>query len=332
MQKFSLLIFAPLLLASCTPQNTPVSAAPPKAAVKKTGALTPLQIARKGFKTVVKPSTERSDRIEIAPPKIFRTLKYPSPVGPLGAYLTPDPKDGKKHPAIVWITGGDCNSIGDVWTSSAPDNDQTAAAFRRAKIVMMFPSLRGGNRNPGRKEGFLGEVDDVLAAANFLAKQPYVDPKRIYLGGHSTGGTLALLVAQCSSRFRGVFAFGPVDNPAGYGEDSGFVPFDIGDEREVNVRAPGLWLDSVASPTWVIEGTQEGNIDSLVGMKEGNDNPRARFVSVEGASHFDVLAPVNALIANKILSDKGPTTNIVLTDAGAKSAWSQVFEAPSGAR
>ena len=23
----------------------------------------------------------------------------------------PNPNDGKKHPAIVWITGGDCNSI-----------------------------------------------------------------------------------------------------------------------------------------------------------------------------------------------------------------------------
>lgn len=55
---------------------------------------------------------------------------------------------------------------------------------------MMFPSLRGGNDNPGVKEGFLAEVDDVLAAADFLGKQNYVDPGRIYLGGHSTGGTL----------------------------------------------------------------------------------------------------------------------------------------------
>ena len=33
---------------------------------------------------------------------------------------------------------------------------------------MMFPSLRGGNNNPGSKEGFFGEVDDVLAAADLL--------------------------------------------------------------------------------------------------------------------------------------------------------------------
>ena len=75
---------------------------------------------------------------------------------------------------------------------------------------MMFPSLRGGNDNPGVREGFFGEVDDVLAAAEYLSKQAFVDPQRIYLGGHSTGGTLVLLVAECSGRFRAVFSFGPV--------------------------------------------------------------------------------------------------------------------------
>jgi dipeptidyl aminopeptidase/acylaminoacyl peptidase len=59
--------------------------------------------------------------------------------------------------------------------------------------------LRGGNDNPGRREGFLGEVDDVLAAADHLSKLPHIDPTQIYLGGHSTGGTLALLVAECSN-------------------------------------------------------------------------------------------------------------------------------------
>ena len=34
---------------------------------------------------------------------------------------------------------------------------------------MMFPSHRGGIDNPGQREGFFGEVDDILAAL------PYVD-------------------------------------------------------------------------------------------------------------------------------------------------------------
>ena len=226
--------------------------------------------------------------------KVFSTIKYPSPVGNLSAYVSPNPRDGKKHPAIVWITGGDCNSIGDVWSLQSRSNDQSAAAFRKAGIVMMFPSLRGGNTNPGVKEGFLNEVNDVLAAANYLAKQPYVDPKRIYLGGHSTGGTLALLVAEVSPRFRATFAFGAVDDVRGYGTDSGFLPFDTSNNKEVLLRSPGYWLDSVHSPTWLIEGT-DGNIDSLRTMKRDAaklpTNPNLHFVIVNGASHFNVLAP-----------------------------------------
>jgi dipeptidyl aminopeptidase/acylaminoacyl peptidase len=273
-----------------------------------------LSAARSGFKTQVTAPTSRGEAAETAPRGIFTTVKYPAAGGALASYVSPDPKDGKKHPAIVWITGGDCNSIGDVWSPASADNDQTAAAFRQAGIVMMFPSLRGGNNNPGTKEGFLGEVDDVLAATKWLEKQPYVDPKRIYLGGHSTGGTLAMLVAECSPHFRDVFAFGPVDDVSGYGADSGFLPFDISNTQEVKLRSPGYWLDSITSPVWAIEGTKEGNISSLEAMKNASSNPNVHFISVEGATHFSVLAPTNRLLARKILRDTSATTNIFLTD------------------
>jgi dipeptidyl aminopeptidase/acylaminoacyl peptidase len=278
------------------------------------GPAVSLTQARTGFKTQVTAPKIAGEAAETAPPAIFATVKYPAPAGSLTAYVSPNPKDGKKHPAIVWITGGDCNSIGDVWSPATPDNDQTAAAFRKAGIVMMFPSLRGGNNNPGVKEGFLGEVDDVLAATKWLEKQPYVDSKRIYLGGHSTGGTLAMLVAESSPRFRATFAFGPVDDVAGYGADSGFLPFNISNEQEVKLRSPGYWLDSIKSPVWVIEGTSEGNIDAVQTMKNASSNPNAHFLTVQGADHFSVLAPTNRLLAQKILSDSGETTNISLTD------------------
>lgn len=242
--------------------------------------------ARRGFETDLVPSTTTKEPVVSAPPKIFRTIKYSAPQGAMAAYLSPDPRDGKKHPAIIWITGGDCNSIGDVWTTASRANDQTAAAYRNAGIVMMFPSLRGGNNNPGQKEGFLGEVDDVLAAAKYLENQSYVDPHRIYLGGHSTGGTLALLVAESSSRFRAVFSFGPVYNVASYGADSGFLPFNIRERKEVALRA----------------------------MAKASTNPKAHFIEVKNAAHFNVLAPTNELIARKILRDTGETTNVSLTE------------------
>jgi acetyl esterase/lipase len=269
--------------------------------------------ARQNFQTKLLSQRAAKEPVEVAPDKLFLTVKYPAPNGQLAAYLTPDPADGKQHPAIIWITGGDCNSIGDVWSSAPRDNDQTAAAYRRTGIVMMFPSLRGGNDNPGIKEGFLGEVDDVIAAAKYLQSQPYVDPQRVYLGGHSTGGTLAMLVGECSPLFRAVFAFGPVEDVAGYGSDHGFVPVNLRNRREVILRSPGYWLASIQSPTWVLEGT-DGNIASLQAMADISRNAKVTFVEVKGADHFTVLAPINEFIARQILQDTGAECSITLSD------------------
>ncbi|HMF13312.1 MAG TPA: prolyl oligopeptidase family serine peptidase [Gemmataceae bacterium] len=268
--------------------------------------------ARRGFQTKLARKENAGEPVPAPPKGVFDLVHYESPAGKLAAYLTPDPKDGKKHPAIVWITGGDCNSIDPVWKEAPPENDQTASAYRKAGIVMMFPSLRGGNDNPGVREGFFGEVDDVLAAADFLAKQEYVDPERIYLGGHSTGGTLVLLVSECSDRFRAVFSFGPVEDVAGYGDE--YCPFDTSNRKELQLRAPGAWLHCIKSPTFVIEGTQQGNLRSLQIMSGSSKNPAVHFHPVRRGNHFSILAPVNRLLAAKVLSDDGAACNIAFAD------------------
>ena len=148
------------------PRAGPAAARLPQPADgRRPGLPASLVDARRGFRTNLARRESTDEPVEAPPPDVFRVVKFASPVGPLSAYLSPDPGDGKKHPAIVWITGGDCATIGDVWSPASPNNDQSARAFREAGIVMMFPSLRGGNDNPGVHEGFLGEVDDVLAAA-----------------------------------------------------------------------------------------------------------------------------------------------------------------------
>ena len=266
--------------------------------------------ARKDFKS--KLTNEKSNApLDQPPPGVFSLVNYPSPVGELPAYLTPNPGDGQKHPAIVWITGGDCNTIGNIWDPATPDNDQTASAFRQAGIVVMFPSLRGGNMNPGYREGFLGEVDDVIAAADYLAKQDYVDPQRIYLGGHSTGGTLVLLVSELSDRFRAVFSFGPVDDVSGYGSE--YLPFNHSDSKEVLVRSPIHWLHTIKSPTFVLEGT-DGNVSSLNAMKRHPKNSQVHFITARGTDHFGILAPTNQLLAQKVKADSGPTASLGVTE------------------
>jgi acetyl esterase/lipase len=232
-----LFAFVPFLfLAGCGKKDaTPTGGGDPGQAAD---AKTTLPEARKGFAT--KTTGEKANRPVAEPPaKVFRKVKYDSPAGKLAAYLTPSPGDGKKRPAIIWITGGDCNSIDDVWSPPDPRSpgDESARQYREAGIVMMFPSLRGGNDNPGVKEGFYGEVDDVIAAADFLAKQDYVDSKRLYLGGHSTGGTLVMLVAASTDKFRAVFSFGPAEDVFFYPQP--YVPFDRGNRRVPDVRVRG---------------------------------------------------------------------------------------------
>jgi acetyl esterase/lipase len=312
-QAFGLLLVT-LLLAGCNRDKPPMTGTiQPSAVNGQASSAASLIEARRGFKTRLVSRPSKKEPAADPPAEIFRTVHYESPVGKLAAYLTPDPKDGKKHPAIIWITGGDCNSIDDgCWTEGPPENDQSASAFRKAGIVMMFPSLRGGNDNPGAKESFLGEVDDILATADFLGKQPFVDQKRIYLGGHSTGGTLVLLTSECSDRFRAVFSFGPAHDVSGYGPE--FLPFDLSNPKEIELRSPGPWLASIKSPTFVFEGTVQGNILSLRAMARASSNKNVSFISVRGATHFSTLAPTTRLIASKILRDTNAACNLSFTD------------------
>jgi hypothetical protein len=53
---------------------------------------------------------------------------------------------------------------------------------------------------------------------------------------------------------------------------------------------------------------------SLEAMARASTNPMVHFLPVNGASHFSILAPTNALIARKILADAGPTTTIAFSE------------------
>jgi hypothetical protein len=50
-------------------------------------------------------------------------------------------------------------------------------------------------------------------------------------------------------------------------------------------------------------------------MARTSKNSAVHFYPIQGATHFSILAPGTALIARKIVSDEGPTTNIAFTEA-----------------
>jgi acetyl esterase/lipase len=262
-----------------------------------------LAAERQGFTTQV--SLPVTNLPMPAPPAdLFARHEYDAQRG-LVAFVTPDPRDGEKHPAILWITGGDCNSLSDFWEEGPADNEQSASAWRKAGVIMMFATLRGGNASRAPREAFFGEVDDVRAAGAFLAKLPYVDADRVYLGGHSTGGTLVLLVAESlggrSPQFAGVFAFGAVRSPEMYPRDLMGLDFAALPQRELRLRSPRYWLEAISTPTYLIEGAEQpGNAAELDELCALTRNPAVHCVPVRGKNHFSVLNTVNQLLAARV--------------------------------
>jgi alpha/beta superfamily hydrolase len=293
--------------------SVPVAPAP---AVKSPS----LADARRDFKTHIVRNVRDGGAPDQPPSEIFDLVHYPAPPGNMAAYLSVNPKDHVRHPAILWVFGGFGNGIGETaWVPAPASNDQSASAFRKAGIIMMYPSFRGGNDNPGVQESFYGEVDDLLAAAAYLAKLDDVDPARIYLGGHSTGGTLVLLAAESSDRFRAVFSLGPVANIEGYGKEN--FTFDTTRKREFELRAPMVWLSAITNPTFVIEGTgSPSNHLSVMIMSRLSRNPQVHFLEVPGTNHFSELSVTTPMLAQKIMADNGPACTISITPQDIEAA------------
>jgi pimeloyl-ACP methyl ester carboxylesterase len=131
------------------------------------------------------------------------TFTNPITQGTLAATLTlppAKPNAPARHPAVVLISG-----------SGPQDRDGTilahkpfwilADALTRAGVAVLRvddPGV-GQSTNPYGTNGREGTteryVDDVMAAVNFLATRPEIDPKRIGLIGHSEGGLIAPLCA-----------------------------------------------------------------------------------------------------------------------------------------
>jgi len=265
---------------------------------------------RAGFETRIFSDTERWAAPR-PPPELFELVHYAAPLGANAAYVTP-PVEGTHRPALIWIAGGFDWNIGS-WTPGPRENDQSAMTFHHPDLVLMKPSLRGSNENPGRNECFLGEVDDVLSALAYLKSRADVDPDRIYLGGHSTGATMALLVAASSADFRAVFAFGPVSDPRNYGDISCLPPSTEG--LEARLRSPIEFVHEIRTPTFLIEGATAGNAVSCQQLMNRRGSAPLQFLKVAGGDHFNVIAPGSEVVLQAILRDVGPEPKLDITVA-----------------
>jgi dienelactone hydrolase len=163
------------------------------------------------------------------PPFGVEVVTFTSGVMSLKAWFAlPHEPTEEKVAGVVFLHGG---------FSFAESDFLDATAFLDAGFALMTPMLRGENGNPGNFEMFLGEVDDAAAAVNWLATNPNIDPKQIYVFGHSVGGGLSALLALRE----GVPCVHTGSSGGLYSEDlfkgwSDIVPFDYGEKEERSLR------------------------------------------------------------------------------------------------
>ncbi|MCP1224712.1 prolyl oligopeptidase family serine peptidase [Sebaldella sp. S0638] len=278
-----------------------------------------LATAHSKFQTEIVDNSFQGDGKPMTPPKNkFLLVNYEAKDGKMDAFLTPDPKDGKKHPAVIWLIGG-YGGIGNddyFWADQPAENDQTGRAFRDAGIVMMVPSFRGENANPGIYDMFYGEIEDLESAREYLSKISYVDPERIYVVGHSTGGTRALLGNEYSRGFRAAFSLGGIPDLELRlkGSMRVAIPFNTKNPEELKVRSPRTYMKSLQSPTFYFEGEEDYwfEFDEMKKIAKENNIPLYIY-DIKGGDHFNIITPVTKIIAEKILNDTGEKANITFT-------------------
>jgi dienelactone hydrolase len=155
----------------------------------------------------------------------------------------------EKHPAVLFLHGGFSFDMSD-WEMSRP--------YRDAGYVVFAPMLRGENGQAGNFTLFYDEVDDVVAAGKYLKGLPYLDKDRVFVAGHSVGGTMALLAAMACREFRASAAFDASPDQVVFCRyDRNIpIPFDRNSVEEATIRSPLAYAASLKCPTRIYWGSK----------------------------------------------------------------------------
>lgn len=187
---------------------------------------------------------------EETPPAGVKVVQYTSDDATLMAWLAvPEHTEGELLPALVYFHGGFAFGSSDF---------EVCHPFLDAGYIVMCPTFRGENGNPGDYEMMLGEADDAANAVRWLADQPSVDPDRIYTFGHSSGGVLSAILSLYEDLpIRNSGSAGGLYGPDLFDAIERMVPFKLESEEERQMR---LLVGNIAwmkRPHIAFVGTQD---------------------------------------------------------------------------
>ncbi len=170
-------------------------------------------------------------------------------------------RKGKRYPLILNVHGGPQSQ----WQDSLRGDWQV---YPGAGYVVAFPNPTGSTgygqaTTAAISEDWGGKVyDDVMAAADFLEKQPYVDPKRMGAMGWSYGGYMMNWLLGHTDRFKAIASMmGIYELESFYGatEELWFPEKDFGGPswsggESYTKFSPSAFAKNFKTPTLIVTG------------------------------------------------------------------------------
>ena len=214
-------------------------------------------LARQSFRTDLVTRGPAPDKPQpLSPPHGASEVRYRSGALDLVAWMSHEAEPKSPRPGVIVLHGGNALWHGH-WDLAKP--------YVEAGYAALMPALRGENGQAGSFSGFYDETSDVLAAAEVLRAQPGVDSERIYVAGHSIGGTLTLLAAMSTTLFRAAASYSSAPDARAffrhYPED---IRFDAKNPREFDMRSAICFAASFKCPILMLHGSEEHHSDMAI--------------------------------------------------------------------
>lgn len=248
------------VLLGCRPAPAPSSGATPGPNEADAEPYVPFLERRAAHQTALRVDEPSPGGFEpgLVPEGVIE-VRYPSGDLELLAWLAlpaapGEPASGPR-PGLVYFHGA---------FALAPKDLVAVQPFLEAGFVVLLPALRGENGNPGRLELLYGELDDAVAATQWLAARPEVDAAHVYAAGHSIGGGLAALLAlrpdapvRLTASVNGIYVTETFQRWSVSKGNAALVRFDPFDPAEGSLRTLGPNVRDLAHPHLAYIGDQD---------------------------------------------------------------------------
>lgn len=213
------------------------------------------------------------------------------------------PEAGKHYPMVVQVHGGPASAATPAYISAGEYGNATARELVRAGYFVFMPNPRGSFgqgqdfARANRRDFGGGDLRDILAGVDAVAKAAPIDGQRLGLMGRSYGGFMTMWGVTHSQRFKAAVAGAGVANWISYygqnGIDQWMVPFfgaTMYDDPAIYRKlSPIKYVKAARTPTFIYVGERDVETPAAQSMEfwhalKALDVPTS-FVVYDGEGH-----------------------------------------------